>query len=118
MSATTFEQLFLDSPRPIVESRTVSARAAYQAVLGEDAVLVDLRAARLRRDQGEVHPDLEPVVLSPAELAGISGRVLLLCADGQLAARAAEALRRLGHVGASAVTGGYAAWRAAGMPTT
>ncbi|CUR55095.1 conserved hypothetical protein [metagenome] len=117
MSAITFEQLFLDLPSGRGDSCTLSARAAYQAVLGDDAVLVDLRPDSARRLHGSVAPELDPLVLSPAELGSLHGRVLLICADGRVALRTAEALRRLGVPGVSAVAGGYAAWRAAGMPT-
>ena len=117
MSASTFEQLFLDVPLVRDASSTVSARAAYQAALWDDTVLVDLRPDTARRSAGSVAPELDPLVLSTSELIGLHGRVLLLCADGRVSLRAAEALRRLGVAGVSAVAGGYAAWLLAGMPT-
>jgi len=117
MAATTFEQLYLDTPAPAPSTRCTSARAAFQAVLAGEAVLVDLRSDRERVAQGVVHPGLEPVVMSVAELGSLRGPVILLCADGRSAASGAEALRRLGLPDAVAVAGGYAAWRAAGMPT-
>ncbi len=42
--------------------------------------------------------------------------VLLLCASGMRASRAAQALRRAGYERAAAVSGGNAAWRDAGLP--
>ncbi len=42
--------------------------------------------------------------------------VLLLCTSGMRASRAAHALRRAGYERAAAVSGGTAAWRAAGLP--
>ena len=42
--------------------------------------------------------------------------LLLLCASGNRASRAAAALRRAGYERALAVAGGNAAWRDAGMP--
>jgi rhodanese-related sulfurtransferase len=118
MRATTFEELYLDTPRPAIDESCLSARAAYQAVLGDEAVLVDLRSPRQRDEHGEVHVALDPLVLSLAELTSLRGRIVLICADGQVAPRAAEALRRLGLVEVGAVTGGYAAWRASGMPVS
>ena len=117
-ASTTFEQLYLDAPFKVATSTRISARAAFQSVLGGDPVLVDIRPARQRLAQGVVHPDLEPLTLAAAELGGLQGEVILICADGQASGRAAEVLRRLGLVTARAVEGGYAAWRAAGMPTS
>lgn len=42
--------------------------------------------------------------------------VLLLCASGTRASRAAHTLRRAGYERAAAVSGGTAAWRTAGLP--
>ena len=43
--------------------------------------------------------------------------VVVLCASGARAGRAAAQLRKAGHEGAIAVSGGLAAWREAGLPT-
>jgi hypothetical protein len=43
----------------------VSARAAYQAVLFNRAVLVDVRPQAQREQEGEVHQNLCPVVIEP-----------------------------------------------------
>ncbi len=42
--------------------------------------------------------------------------LLLLCANGSRAGRAAEQLRKAGHAQAVAVAGGTAAWREANLP--
>ncbi|OYU81934.1 MAG: sulfurtransferase [Burkholderiales bacterium PBB5] len=42
--------------------------------------------------------------------------LVLLCASGARAGRAAAMLRKAGYAQATAVTGGLAAWRAAGLP--
>ena len=117
-ASTTFEQLYLDAPVKAATTTRISARAAYQAVLTGDTVLVDVRPARQRLAHGVVHPDLEPLTLAATELGGLRGDVILVCADGQTSGRAAEVLRRLGVVSARAIEGGYGAWRAAGMPTS
>jgi rhodanese-related sulfurtransferase len=43
--------------------------------------------------------------------------LVLLCASGARAGRAAAQLRKAGYDGAIAVSGGLAAWREAGLPT-
>jgi rhodanese-related sulfurtransferase len=115
-ASTTFEQLYLDTPSVVAASTRISARAAFQSVLANAAVLIDIRPARQRLAQGGVHPGLEPLTLSAGELTGLEGEVILICADGHASGPAAEVLRRLGLASARAVDGGYAAWRAAGMP--
>ena len=108
----------------------VSARAAYQEVLYGRAVLVDIRPQAQRDQEGEVHPDLSPVViehnalelrLDPSDpsslpIADLGLRVIVICQEGYISAVAAEALRRLGVHRATAVVGGVAAWRDAGLP--
>jgi len=108
----------------------VSARAAYQAVLHGRAVLVDIRPEAQRRAEGEVHPDLGPVVIernvlewrldprSPARLPWVheGTRVVVLCQEGYASSLAAASLARLGLADATDVDGGLAAWRAAGLP--
>ena len=48
----------------------VSARAAYQEVLYGRATLVDIRSWGQRQREGEVHPDLAPVVIERHALSG------------------------------------------------
>lgn len=109
----------------------VSPRAAYQDVLHGRAVLVDIRPDAQRRAEGEVHPDLHPVVvernvlewrLDPRgahRLPWVSDRsaVLVLCQEGYASSLAAASLARLGLRRASDVVGGLKAWREAGLPT-
>ena len=111
-------------------SARVSARAAYQEVLYGRAVLVDIRPQAQRDHQGEVHPDLSPVViehdvlalrLDPSDpwslpIADLGLRVIVICQEGYASSVAAEALRRLGVHRATDVVGGVAAWRDAGLP--
>jgi len=41
----------------------IGARAAYQEVLFGRAILVDIRPEGQREEEGEVHPDLGPLVV-------------------------------------------------------
>lgn len=108
----------------------VTARAAYQEVLFGRAVLVDIRPPAQREREGEVHPDLGPVViernvlewrldprhLSSLPIADLNLRVILICQEGFTSSLAADVLLRLGLHRASDVIGGFAAWRHAGLP--
>jgi rhodanese-related sulfurtransferase len=108
----------------------VSARAAYQEVLFGRSVLVDIRPQRQREHEGEVRPDLCPVVIerdvvqcrldprhpSSLPIADLGLRVILICQDGYTSSVAAEVLLRLGIYRSTHIIGGFAAWRSAGMP--
>jgi rhodanese-related sulfurtransferase len=108
----------------------VSARAAYQQVLFGRAVLVDIRPQAQRDREGEVHQDLGPLVIernvlewrldprhpSRLDVADLDLRVIVICQEGYTSSLAADSLLRLGISGATDVIGGFAAWRAAGLP--
>ncbi|WP_249666277.1 rhodanese-like domain-containing protein [Nocardioides faecalis] len=108
----------------------ISARAAFQELIAADGLLVDIRPAAQRAADGEVDPALPVLVVernvlewrfdprSDAALpqAGFGTRVIVLCQEGYTSSLAAESLQRLGIGRATDVVGGFAAWRAAGMP--
>jgi rhodanese-related sulfurtransferase len=108
----------------------VSARAAYQEVLFGRAILVDIRPQRQRDQEGEVHPDLAPLVIernvlewrldprNPASLpiADLGLRVIVICQEGYTSSLAADVLVRLGIHRSTDIIGGFAAWRSAGLP--
>jgi len=108
----------------------VTARAAYQEVLFGRAVLVDIRPQAQREQEGEVHPDLGPVVIernvlewrldprhrSSLPIADLELRVILICQEGYTSSLAADMLLRLGVHRSTDVIGGFAAWREAGLP--
>lgn len=108
----------------------VSARAAFQEVLYGRAVIVDIRPAAQRAAEGEVAAHLAPLVIERNVLewrldprhearlpvAGFDARVIVLCQEGFTSSLAADALVRLGIQRATDIVGGFAAWRAAGLP--
>jgi rhodanese-related sulfurtransferase len=108
----------------------VSARAAYQEVLFARAVLVDIRSQGQREQEGEVHPDLAPVVIerevlkwrldprhpSSLPIADLELRVILICQEGYTSPLTADVLLRLGIHRCTDVIGGFAAWCRAGLP--
>ena len=104
---------------------TTSARAAYQDALYGRAVIVDLRPTPARLADGDLGVDT--VLLDPAHPAqGLSqvrrmaedSAVVLVSTDGVLARRIADHLHSAGLPWVDAVDGGFAAWRAAGLPIT
>lgn len=104
-------------------------RQAHAEALG-GAVLVDIRPAAQRADEGEVPGALvvERNVLewrfdpaSDARLPEATGhdlRLIVLCSEGYTSSLAAASLHDLGLTRATDVVGGFRAWRAAGLPTT
>jgi rhodanese-related sulfurtransferase len=110
----------------------VSARAAYQEVLFGRAVLVDIRPQAQREREGEVSAELAPLVIernvlewrldprqaSSLPLADLQLRVIIICQEGYTSSLAADSLLRLGIHRSTDVIGGFAAWRAAGLPRT
>lgn len=96
----------------------------------DGALLVDIRPAAQRADEGEVPGALivERNVLewrldpaSDARLPEATGhdlRVIVLCSEGYTSSLAAASLHDLGLTRATDIDGGFRAWRAAGLPTT
>jgi rhodanese-related sulfurtransferase len=93
------------------------------------ATLVDIRPAAMRADAGEVpgswivernHLEWRFDPTSDARLPWVTGydhQVIVICAEGYTSSLAAAALQDLGLSRATDVTGGYAAWTEAGLPT-
>ncbi|WUH99859.1 rhodanese-like domain-containing protein [Spirillospora sp. NBC_00431] len=112
-----------------VRLRRLSPEAAH-ARWREGALLVDIRPAAQRADEGEVPGALviERNVLewrldptSDARVPQATGhdvRVIVLCSEGYTSSLAAAALHDLGLEHATDVAGGFRAWRAAGLPAT
>jgi rhodanese-related sulfurtransferase len=105
----------------------VSAERAAQAV-AEGARLVDIRPIGQRLETGEIpgslivernhlewrlHPESDARV--PA--AAVGQRWIVVCAEGYTSSLAADALNSIG-VPATDLVDGYAAWVAAGLPTS
>lgn len=109
----------------------VSPRAAYQELLYERAVLVDIRPAGQRRAEGTVDGRLPTYRIDrnvlewrldprhPARLpiADADLRVIVMCQEGYTSSLAADSLLRLGVRRATDLVGGFAAWRDAGLPS-
>jgi len=99
------------------------------AAMGRGAVLVDIRPAAQRAEFGEIPGAIiiERNVLewrldprSDARLdfaVGYDLQVIVTCQEGYTSSLAAAALQDLGLHRATDLDGGFAAWRAAGLPT-
>lgn len=109
----------------LVRLDPVAARAAWAA----GGLLVDIRPAHQRAEEGEVPGALviERNVLewrfdpaSDARLpeASYDLHVIVLCSEGYTSSLAAHALQQLGVRRATDVAGGFQAWQRAGLPVT
>ncbi|MEV6844300.1 rhodanese-like domain-containing protein [Actinoplanes sp. NPDC051411] len=104
--------------------------AAVAAALRDGATLIDIRPVAQRAEHGEIPGALviERNVLewrldprSDARLPFADRydlEVIITCQEGYTSSLAAAALQDLGLHRATDLAGGYAAWRAAGLPTT
>ena len=100
------------------------------AVLEEGGLLVDIRPAAQRQEEGEVPGALivERNVLewrldpaSPYRLAAVRGYdqpIVVLCAEGYTSSLAAAVLQDLGLHRATDLAGGFKAWARAGLPVS
>jgi rhodanese-related sulfurtransferase len=92
------------------------------------ALLIDLRSADERECHGvipgawhvprsvlEWRVDPDCAYRNPA-IARVEARLILFCAEGYSSSLAAASLRQLGFVDAGDLIGGFAAWKAAGLP--
>jgi rhodanese-related sulfurtransferase len=108
----------------------VSVEQAHDEVRRGAALRVDIRPGWQRAEEGEVAPSVEVLLVERNHLewrfdprcearlpqASYDARVVVLCQEGYSSSLAADALRSLGLHRATDVVGGFAAWRAAGLP--
>lgn len=108
--------------------RRVDPREAHRA-LHDGAVLVDIRPAAQRADEGEIPGALviernvlewrfDPTSDARLPIASYDLRVIVVCSEGYTSSLAAAALQQLGIRAATDVIGGFQAWKDAGLPTT
>jgi rhodanese-related sulfurtransferase len=102
---------------------------AVHAAMRRGAILVDIRPAAQRAEHGEIPGAviIERNVLewrldprSDARLSFADSydlEVIVTCQEGYTSSLAAVALKDLGLYRATDLAGGFAAWRAAGLPT-
>lgn len=97
--------------------------------LADGAVLVDIRPAAQRAAEGEIAGArvvernvlewrFDPSSDAALPVASYDLEVIVLCQEGYTSSLAAESLQELGVRRATDVIGGFAAWKAAGLPVT
>ncbi|MFF4580552.1 rhodanese-like domain-containing protein [Streptomyces sp. NPDC001389] len=106
----------------------VDARSAYEAWQDGDALLVDIRYQALRERDGlipgavvvernELEWRLDPLGSHRLPQAvSHELRVVVICNEGYASSLAAASLHALGLRRATDLTGGFQAWRSAGLP--
>jgi rhodanese-related sulfurtransferase len=106
----------------------LSPEAAHAAMV-DGALLIDIRPAAQRDAEGEVPGALvvernhlewrfDPASDARLPQASYDLYAVVICSEGYTSSLAAAALQDLGVHRATDVTGGFQAWRAAGLPTT
>ncbi|RPF45102.1 MULTISPECIES: rhodanese-like domain-containing protein [Streptomyces] len=107
----------------------VDPRTAYEAWLDGDALLVDIRYQALRERDGvipgavvvernELEWRLDPLGSHRLpEAVSHDVRAVVICNEGYASSLAVASLHALGLRRATDLTGGFQAWRSAGLPT-
>jgi rhodanese-related sulfurtransferase len=108
----------------------LTPQQAHAAVTEDDALLVDIRYAALRDRDGtipgalivernELEWRLDPLCPHRSPEARDHDRlIVVICNEGYASSLAAVTLHDLGLHRATDLTGGFQAWRAAGLPVT
>lgn len=106
---------------PTADPRAVSARRAYQDALYDRALLLDVRSAHERHRDGRLPADLPVIEVRP----GVDLGALALLERVYVVGGEAPSIEPADLAGLDrdrpevlAVDGGFAAWRAAGLPVT
>jgi rhodanese-related sulfurtransferase len=105
----------------------VTPQQAAEAAAG-GAVLVDIRPAAQRAEEGEIPGALivernvlewrfDPASDARVPQASYDLQVIVVCSAGYTSSLAAAALQELGVRHATDLDGGFQAWQAAGLPT-
>jgi rhodanese-related sulfurtransferase len=120
----TIEQILADARARL---HRLGPHHAYRAV-SEGAVLVDIRPAAQRAEEGEIAGALiiernvlewrfDPASAARLPQASYDAHVIVFCSEGYTSSLAAAALQDLGVRNATDLDGGFVGWKAAGLPT-
>jgi rhodanese-related sulfurtransferase len=92
----------------LVDIRPAAQRAEFGEIPG--ALIIERNVLEWRLDP--TSPDRHPAVNDDP-----TRPVVVVCQEGYASSLAAESLQTLGLTGATDLDGGFAAWKAAGLPT-
>jgi rhodanese-related sulfurtransferase len=106
--------------------RRLGPQAAYLAAQ-DGALLVDIRPAQQRADEGEIPGAtivernvlewrFDPACSAALPVASYDLQVIVVCSEGYTSSLAAASLLDLGLHRATDLDGGFRAWQAAGLP--
>ena len=121
---TTIDDLLADARADLVRVQPLEASAAIRA----GALLIDIRSESQRAADGVVPDSIgfarnvlewrcDPVSEGHDDrVADLDQQLIVMCHEGYQSSLAAATLKQLGFARATDLAGGFAAWRAAGLP--
>jgi rhodanese-related sulfurtransferase len=114
-----FEKLVADAKKKITEIAPQDAAAKSES---GDAVIIDVRdkdewdeghiPGAMHMSRGTIELDIEEKVPDP------NAMIICHCGGGGRGALATESLQKMGYKNVRNMSGGFKAWKAAGLPTT
>jgi phage shock protein E len=114
-----FEKLVADAKKNIAE---ISPQDAAARLESGEAVVVDVRdkdewdeghiPGAIHMSRGTIELDVEEKVPDP------NAMIICHCGGGGRSALATESLQKMGYKNVRNMSGGFKAWKAAGLPTT
>jgi rhodanese-related sulfurtransferase len=114
-----FEKLVADAKKKITEISPQDAAAKSES---GDAVIIDVRdkdewdeghiPGAMHMSRGTIELDIEEKVPDP------NAMIICHCGGGGRGALATESLQKMGYKNVRNMSGGFKAWKAAGLPTT
>ena len=121
----TIDDVLADARSRLVRLNPAEADAAVR----DGAVLVDIRPAAQRADEGEIPGAMivernvlewrfDPASEARLPVASYDLQVIVFCSESYTSSLAAAALQELGVHRATDLAGGFKAWQACGLPVT
>src|SRR5438067_10609810 len=114
-----FEKLVAEAKQHVTE---ISPQDAAAKLSSGDAIVVDVRdkeewdeghiPGATHMSRGTIELDIEEKVPDP------NAMIICHCGGGGRGALATESLQKMGYKNARNMSGGFKAWKAAGLPTT
>ncbi len=116
---TRYQKLVADAKKQITE---ISPQEAAAKSKSGEAVLVDVREKEewdeehasnaIHLSRGTIEFEIEE------KFPDVNAAIICHCGGGGRSALVAESLQKMGYKNVRSMTGGFKAWKAAGLPTT